>query len=135
MDLHELCKLVQFPIHCLSVYHHQECQEPHGHHQLLFQELCHIPSDTSSSPPEVQKHYLEIREARQKFDFTYCKAHLQIFGNHKVAVVPVVSQVFNCEVDLSTVLTRMLIMFHFFCYPRPTKVGSRKHSIFIAKGK
>ena len=37
VDLHEHSELVQFPIHCLSVYHHLECQELDGHHQLLFQ--------------------------------------------------------------------------------------------------
>ena len=70
-----------------------------------------------------------------KFIFTYCKAHLQVFGNHKVAVVPVVLQAFNCEVDLSTVLTGMFSRCHFLHYSSPRKVGSRKYSTPTTKTK
>ena len=52
---------------------------------------------------------------------TYFEAHLQVFGNHKVAVV-VVLQVFSCEVDLSTVLTRILTTCYFLRYSKPTHV-------------
>ena len=117
------------------MYNHLECQGLHSHHQLLFQELCHIPSDTSSLPPEVQIDYFNLHNARAKFDFTYCQAHLQIFGNHKVTVVPVVFQAFNCEVDLSTILTRMLIGFHFLRYPNPRKMSSGKYTILAVKDK
>ena len=68
MDLHEPYELVQFSIHC-QLYHHLGCQELHGHQQMLFQELCHIPADTSSSPPEVQKYYLNVRNARQNYSY------------------------------------------------------------------
>ena len=82
-----------------------------------------------------KKVNLHLNNARTKFDFTYCKAHFQIFGNHKVTIVPVVSQVFDCVVDLSTVLTRMLIRFHFLCYPNPRKIGSGKYTILAVKDK
>ena len=93
---------------------------------LLILPLCHLKCKSIT---------LKSVKQGKNLIFTYWEANLQIFGNHKVAVVPVVSQVFNCEVDLSTVLTRMFIMFHFFCDPRPTEVGSGKYSILIAKGK
>ena len=64
---------------------------------------------------------------------TYCEAHLQVFGNHKMAVVPVVLQVFNCEIDLSTILTGVLARCHFFHYSNPRKVGSGEYSILTAK--
>ena len=56
-------------------------------------------------------------------------------GNHKVTVVPVVLQVFNCEVDLTTVVTRMLIRYHFLCYPNPRKMGNGKCSILVVRDK
>ena len=72
---------------------------------------------------------------QDKITLTYCKAHFQVFGDHKVTVVPVVPQILDCEVDLSTVLTRMLTRFLFLCYPNSTKVGGRQCSVLIAKGK
>ena len=71
-----------------------------------------------------------------RFRFTYSDTHLQVFGNHKVTVVvPVVFQEFICEVDLSTVLTRMLIVYLFPYYSNPRKIGSRKYSILLVKDK
>ena len=64
---------------------------------------------------------------------TYCEADFHVFGNHKVAVVPVVFQVFNCEVDLSTVLAGMLARCHFFGYSIARESSSGKCSILTAK--
>ena len=54
--------------------------------------------------------------------YTYCEAHLQVFGHHKVAVVPLFTKVFCCVVDLSTVLTRMFIRFYCLHYSNYTHV-------------
>ena len=64
--------------------------------------------------------------------WTYCKAHVQVFGNHKVAV-PGILKMFHCEVDLSTVLTGMLARYHFFGYSIAREFSSGKCSILTAK--
>ena len=68
------------------------------------------------------------------FACTYCDVHLQVFGNHIVAVVVMVLQALICEVDLSTVLTGMFTRCHSYCYSICIKVSSRKRSIVAATG-
>ena len=63
---------------------------------------------------------------------TYCETHVKVFGNHKVAV-PEILKMFNCEVDLSTVLAGMLARCHFFGYSIARESSSGKCSILTAK--